>query len=114
MALNIAPAPPHPFFTTGNLPVARAYVRIARLLYDKDRFDCTLSLEYYESEQALKTIAPRPESLTLRGLPREVVVADPLSILAGNQANAVALAYEQAAAAIRAVLGAGATIENAL
>ena len=113
MGLLITPTAPATLRTCFALPIASAYVRICRLLYDKDAKTVTLNLEYYLSEETAKAL-PRPQPCGVLGLPAQVVCSDPLEVLANSDGvPAYVVAYDFARAALEAALGNTATVTNA-
>lgn len=110
MALLITPRAPN-FFTVHRLPVPSAYVRIARMEYDKDAKTVALHLEYFVTEEDAKRL-PRPQPFFILALPEVVVCTDPLSILANAEGRSTFLvAYDVVAAAIVTAMGEAGTLE---
>jgi hypothetical protein len=112
MALLITPTAPSTLYTAHRLQVPTAYVRISRLVYDKDAKLVTLTIQAFPSEDAAK-MEPRPLHFGILGIPSEITCSDPLEILANASEKAYVVAYQFAATELARLLGNTATITAA-
>jgi hypothetical protein len=114
MALLLTPPAAFPFFTTSNLAVAQVYARIHCPEFDPADKSIVLKMHYYQSQEAAKGF-PQSEPLDLRGLPAEIRCENGWALLAATRdRSAFAVAYEQARAALVALLAPESTVVNVL